>query len=102
MGRPRHVKAPCAVSGVVGDPTRLLRMSLQTPGPVVDCQPIVLPQALDIPHFKAAQFCRSKARANWYQFTVGKHVVISKRGSTPAIRCRIDNSVVQEYTARPQ
>ena len=54
-------------------------MGLQTPDPMVECEPIMLSQALDVPHLKAAQLCRSKAGAQRYQFAVGKHVAISDR-----------------------
>ena len=46
MSRTGHVEAPYPVSSIIRDPARLICMSFQTPDPLVECQGIVLAQAL--------------------------------------------------------
>jgi hypothetical protein len=77
-------------------------MILQPTNPMVKRQGVVLTQALNISHFKTAQFGRSKAGADRHELAIGKHVTINKGRSSSAMGGRVGNPVVQEHTAGSQ
>src|SRR5512142_2223390 len=102
MCRTRHVKPPCAVGCIVRDPTRLLRMSLQSFYPMMKSQNVVLTQTLNVPYLKATKLSGLEAGVNRHKVGVGKYIAIGKGWPSPAECGGIGNPMVQEHSSRPQ